>query len=61
MMQFDQATLICRICKREHVIYPDRPLTTKELPEWLKTKVMKFCDCPAERCDVKFRIKEAAK
>lgn len=59
-LRYDQVTLVCRVCKAEHVSYPDRALSTPELVEWLKTKVVRFCDCAVDKCDVKCRIKESA-
>lgn len=60
MTEFDQITLICRICKAEHVSYPDQALRTDQLKGYLDTRVFKFCDCPSQKCDVKLRIKGKA-
>lgn len=56
---FDQATLVCMKCKAEYTTFPLQPLRTKDLKGWLDKNVVKFCDCDARQCDVKFRIKRS--
>lgn len=56
---FDQATLICTKCGAEYTTFPLKPLRTSDIKGWLATNVIKFCDCDASHCDVKFRIKGA--
>jgi hypothetical protein len=56
---FDRVTLVCRRCKAEHTTFLQQPLRTKDLKGWLDTNVFKFCNCPDNKCDVKFRIKDS--
>jgi hypothetical protein len=57
--EFDQATLVCMQRKAEYTTFLLRPLRTSELKGWIDRNVLKFCDCAATKCDVKFRIKGA--
>ena len=56
-IEIDHIILVCKGCRGERTIYPDRPLYgADELIEWMKTKPT-ACGCGATHCDVKAHLK----
>lgn len=58
-LTYDQITQVCNECGAEYTHFLPVLMTTPELVEWLKTSVLRFCDCGATKCDIKARIRQA--
>ena len=53
---YDQITQICKSCGAEYTHFLDEPIAVDQLVTFLKTKVVRFCSCDVNTCDVKVRF-----
>lgn len=57
-IEIDYIILICNGCKLRQKHYLDRVIKgIAELTEWSKVVPKKFCNCPAQTCDISAHIK----
>lgn len=55
----DYVLLECKVYKAVHRVDCEPFLRGADaLVEWMKTKVVRFCSCPASTCDVKCHLVE---
>ena len=59
-IEVDYVIVICKGCKSERTVYPDRPLYgAEEVIAWIKTKPTGCMHmCGATHCDLKMHLRE---